>query len=280
MILTQVAFIGCSQGNCTPDWIESLLSLGRDFVRGEADDQLLEDIGNMFWGDEENRFRFGFYRFPQVTQPSSETEEVDWTNVDWDRIDEELGPDIDWETTDFTQYYYEEEVIERDEADYENKDIALGIGRLNRYETVNESLGNFVSNVRSWTGRDVYAYYSWHNQALIDTPLPAILDDVGATAFASGFTMAASRAEQIHFNLEGMRIDEDDPSTWDPVSWARINGGQGDITRRTFTTAWELQIIRTSHLCDKTTFYRNGSTGVSPEIVPRSQVCATGTFSP
>ena len=126
----------------------------------------------------------------------------------------------------------------------ERKHIALGLSE-NNYLTqffVNLSLALKPQNIR------IYLAAMWDLAGLSDVPAQG-------SYFESALGQAATRAEHIHFNLEGI--------TGDPNDFANRLGNHG-MTYPFAYTAIELYHIKTSGLCAKTTFYEHGSTDLTP----------------
>lgn len=85
--------------------------------------------------------------------------------------------------------------------------------------------------------------------------------------FDIAFREAATNAERIHFNLEGIRGN--------PVEFALRFGNNGQFVGTPHWTATELYIIRTEGYCPKTTFWDNGSTTPTPNRLAARQICGS-----
>jgi RHS repeat-associated protein len=121
------------------------------------------------------------------------------------------------------------------------KHIALGIS---------DYLGTFLGKLNtSLIKQNALAYISesWHDVGLSDVPASMI-----AGTFHIAFEQAITRAEHIHFNLQGIS---------NPKEWAE-NHGKGDVYKDAdYVTAWELyNIYHNSVALSKTTFYPDGFT--------------------
>lgn len=75
------------------------------------------------------------------------------------------------------------------------------------------------------------------------------------------FAEATNKAYKIHFNLDGIS---------DPDSYAETYGSSGSFPpdKDEFATAIELYLIKANGLCNKTEFYRGGSTWGNLRSVP------------
>lgn len=86
--------------------------------------------------------------------------------------------------------------------------------------------------------------------------------------FDEAFREAATNAERIHFNLEGINQD--------PIEYAERNGNRGSfagISQGGYWTAVELYIIRAEGHCAKTTFWQDGSTNPIPDRTAWRHIC-------
>jgi hypothetical protein len=122
------------------------------------------------------------------------------------------------------------------------KHIALGLS---------DHLGEFYSNLLKtyWPQNiEVHVAATWDLAHLSDVP-------AAGSTFELALEQAATRAEHIHFNLEGIVGDLND--------WALQRGGHGMVWPFDYT-AIELYHIKTRGHCLKTTFYDNGGTSLVP----------------
>jgi RHS repeat-associated protein len=130
------------------------------------------------------------------------------------------------------------------------KHIALGLNRRNML------VDFFVNLNKALRPRNinVYMYGTWDPDL---TP---------SGNFHSEFLTAASNADAIHFNLEGIL---DTPGVSDYHDFA----AQGKARPSRFT-AWELYQIKSNPtFCVKTTFYKRGSVDLTPSTTAWSDIC-------
>jgi hypothetical protein len=116
---------------------------------------------------------------------------------------------------------------------------------------------NLNGKLRSQNIR-VYSYGDW----------PSVgLSSVSTMYFEAAFVQATQLAEHIHFNLEGI--------SGDPVVLADTAGPKGFVGRN-FTIAELYYIRKNPVLCEKTSFYLNGSRDVStPSLQMKAKICST-----
>lgn len=133
----------------------------------------------------------------------------------------------------------------------DRKHIALGLDRTLGAFFANSYIALRPQNI------EVYVWGQWKAAGLSD-----VYPGSGA-AFILGFEQASTRAERIHFNLEGIGGNIND--------YAQEFGSHG-LTGDAYYAAYELYTIKTRGLCAKTDFYENGSQSLSPSP-RRQQLC-------
>jgi RHS repeat-associated protein len=108
----------------------------------------------------------------------------------------------------------------------------------------------------------VYTFDEWKNARLSD-----VQASTAKGTFGLAFKQATSRAERIHFNLEGIRGD--------PNDFAEKFGSQGQLDLPgIIVTAAELYLIKHQPgLCAKTDFYETGSTNLTPSLPRKTAIC-------
>jgi len=132
------------------------------------------------------------------------------------------------------------------------RDIALGFDRGLYYG----ALQDFVRELKSLTkNQAIYAYFEWISAGL------STFDPT--TNLARAFPQAALKANQIHFNLEGIS---------DPLNYAKT--GNTSLEMASTYTAWELNEIKSnSEYCSKTIFYQNGTSAPFVDYAAKANIC-------
>lgn len=101
----------------------------------------------------------------------------------------------------------------------------------------------------------VFAYGDWMQEGLSS----GVFSDIT-------FREAATNAERIHFNLEGIQGD--------PVDYSERYGNNGRLAGSSSFPATELYIIRKENYCRKTTFWDNGSTFPTINSIASQRICS------
>jgi hypothetical protein len=103
----------------------------------------------------------------------------------------------------------------------------------------------------------VYSYGDWFSQVL-----------TSSSSFSTTFVEEAfTNAEQIHFNLEGIRGDL--------TSFYQNLGNNGVVEGTSNFTATEMYIIKHKGYCRKTTFWQNGSYFPVPDPLAWMTICGS-----
>jgi len=112
----------------------------------------------------------------------------------------------------------------------------------------NEFLGDFLFQLQArLASQNIRVYLSdqWHMVGLSDVEA-----SIPGHTFHIAFEQAITRADHIHFNLQGIP---------DPISYAKQYGSGDLYAEGTYVTAWELyHIYQNPAALAKTTFYPSG----------------------
>lgn len=175
-----------------------------EHIFGEGVDLSLDVLADIFGG---SRTSSSDTSSSQGEDSQSNEQNIDWDRIDWEKLINDWGEDW-WEKIDqisFEDYYEDvaDAVDEERDEDYSNKDIALGHGEVPGRNVPSPYLVTyFASNISGATGRDVYAYPSWYIEGLTDRDVSG-LNPQWRSIWEEEFQKATTRAEHIHFNLEG-----------------------------------------------------------------------------
>lgn len=137
------------------------------------------------------------------------------------------------------------------------KHISLGLSVING----KMALTNFTFRLNvKLNPQEIYVYMA------SEWPIVGLSNggDLSAAGFGIRFSEASTRAEHIHFNLEGIGLRTIN-------HYINNYGGLGNFTQAKFFTAAELHLVRSTGLCLKTSFYTNGN--IVPSASAKSKIC-------